>query len=334
MQQVNDRWRRCWTLVVAVLFVFTIVTVFLVNLIPLEIAGSIDEGLSELAAGLGFRLDDSISISLVQRLIVYVPLGLLTYALIALRKLRAPFLGTILLVALVGLSVEMLQGFFSKRHAFSFDFLLVLIVGVLAALSGEILRGLLARRRLALLHLLLLGNVLGLSAIWLAHRGSDLTSWDCSYPLVIGNEATADRPWLGRLRGVAIYDRALADGQIGALSAGSGGQDGVDRRDLGAALVRPFDDDGELEIARPTLVQAMQDATGLCEAIKASQAFTIEIEFASLDLDQRGPARILSMSLDPERRNVTLGQDGGRLSLRIRNELNGANGIEQEITTA
>ena len=95
-----------------------------------------------------------------------------------------------------------------------------------------------------------------------------------------------------------------------------------------------FDKGRELEITRPTSIEASRDASALCEAIKEAEAFTIEVEIISRDLEQRGPARILSMSRNPEKRNVTLGQDGSRLSLRIRNELNGDNGIEQQIRTA
>lgn len=326
--------RSRWSAGTAAALVLAIIVVFAVNLMPLQIVVSFDAGVSELIEGLGLRVEDSISVSLVQRLIVYVPFGLLAYAAIALRGGPAPFLLTILIVAVVGLSIELLQGFLSKRHSLSIDFLFVLIVGVLTASAAEIAANLVARRRAALIQVLLLGNFIALSAIWLAHQGSDLESWNCSYPLIIGNEATSDRPWLGKIRGLAIYARALEDEEVEGLSAGFGAAGSVDRRTLGAELIQSFEGESELEIARPALIEATHDASGLCEAIKSAAAFTIEIELASLDLDQRGPARILSMSLDPEKRNVTLGQDGGRLSLRIRNTLNGDNGIEQQIRTA
>lgn len=328
--QVADRLSRWSALALGLM----IACAFVVSLVPLQIVGSLDAGITELAAGLGLRLDDSISVSLVQRSIIYVPLGLLAYATIALRGVRIPFLGTILIIAFIGLAIELMQSFLSKRQAFSIDFLLVLIIGVLTAFAGEITAGFLARRRHAIIQLLLLVNVIVLSAIWLAHRGSDLASWDCSYPLIIGNEATSDRPWLGKIRGLAIYAQALSDDDVAAIAAGFNEAGGVDRRKLGAELVQSYADGDELEIARPTLIEAKHDASDLCAAIKQAEAFTIEIELSSFDLDQRGPARILSMSQDPEKRNVTLGQDGSRLSLRIRNELNGDNGIEQQIRTA
>ena len=38
----------------------------------------------------------------------------------------------------------------------------------------------------------------------------DLGNWSAAFPLTLGNEATLDRPWMGQVHLVAIYDRALA----------------------------------------------------------------------------------------------------------------------------
>jgi hypothetical protein len=42
----------------------------------------------------------------------------------------------------------------------------------------------------------------------------DLANWATDTPLVLGNEATGDRPWLGELRLVALYNRALTAEQV------------------------------------------------------------------------------------------------------------------------
>lgn len=61
--------------------------------------------------------------------------------------------------------------------------------------------------------------------------GGRLTNWDPSYYLVIGNEATGDRPWHGRIFLVAIYNRPLGEKEIhhnylaGWLSESSSGLD-------------------------------------------------------------------------------------------------------------
>jgi len=42
----------------------------------------------------------------------------------------------------------------------------------------------------------------------------DLSNWSNSYPLLIGNELTGDRPWLGEVYLVAIYNRELSQDEI------------------------------------------------------------------------------------------------------------------------
>ena len=44
----------------------------------------------------------------------------------------------------------------------------------------------------------------------------DLSRFDANYRFALGNELTADRPWLGELHLVAIYDRALSTEQVKA----------------------------------------------------------------------------------------------------------------------
>lgn len=45
--------------------------------------------------------------------------------------------------------------------------------------------------------------------------------WNSSYQLVMGNETSNDRPWLGKLLRVAIYDRALSTTQVGDVFSGN-----------------------------------------------------------------------------------------------------------------
>ncbi len=44
--------------------------------------------------------------------------------------------------------------------------------------------------------------------------GGGLTDWDDTYAFVLGNEVSDDRPWLGKMRLVAIHDEALTHEQI------------------------------------------------------------------------------------------------------------------------
>jgi hypothetical protein len=44
--------------------------------------------------------------------------------------------------------------------------------------------------------------------------GGDLSNWNTGYPLVLGNELSGDRPWLGQFYLVAVYNRALDAGEV------------------------------------------------------------------------------------------------------------------------
>jgi hypothetical protein len=43
---------------------------------------------------------------------------------------------------------------------------------------------------------------------------ADLSRWSRDYPLLVGNEATRDRPFRGEVYLVALYDRALDEDEV------------------------------------------------------------------------------------------------------------------------
>lgn len=45
-------------------------------------------------------------------------------------------------------------------------------------------------------------------------RMGELTLWDGTYPIIVANEATNDRAWLGELHLIAVYDQALDVGEV------------------------------------------------------------------------------------------------------------------------
>ena len=67
------------------------------------------------------------------------------------------------------------------------------------------------------------------------------------------------------------------------------------------------------------------------EACKASGEFTLLIRFATKGHEQRGPARIISLSEGSQSRNLTLGQQGEGLILRIRTTATNLNGTNPEV---
>lgn len=69
----------------------------------------------------------------------------------------------------------------------------------------------------------------------------------------------------------------------------------------------------------------------LLETCKLSNQLTIEGVIATSNLDQDGPARIITFSKDTGNRNFTLGQDGDNLILRLRTPRTGPNGLNPQL---
>jgi hypothetical protein len=76
----------------------------------------------------------------------------------------------------------------------------------------------------ALVHLVYTRDVAGSATIYIdgaiggtqTVTGTTSTSWDSSYPLLLGTELGGNRPWLGEYHLVALYGRALSAAEVGA----------------------------------------------------------------------------------------------------------------------
>ena len=76
--------------------------------------------------------------------------------------------------------------------------------------------------RTAVTHIVLTRDRDGRTHMYVNGRGQsakkvsgNFSGWDDSYPLVLGNESGADRPWLGTLHLVAVYSQALTATEVG-----------------------------------------------------------------------------------------------------------------------
>lgn len=78
-------------------------------------------------------------------------------------------------------------------------------------------------------------------------------------------------------------------------------------------------------------LQTSSSVTSLTEKLIESSQFTLDIIIATADLQQIGPARIISISNDPFHRNLTVSQAGDSLSIRLRTPLTGENGLWPEL---
>ena len=183
---------------------------------------------------------------------------------------------------------------------------------------------------------------------------ASLSNWDDSFPLVVGNEHSGNRPWQGsvfrlQLRNTAIAadEVAHAFSQHGPFASLKGPLLASYR--LGEENIRYHDETGHLpeliwrgkpldmKKERNTFLSAghwletINPAASLTHKIQETSQFTLSTTVATADLTQTGPARIVSLSADPYQRNFTLGQEGKNLVFRLRTPLTGENGETPEL---
>lgn len=91
---------------------------------------------------------------------------------------------------------------------------------------------------------------------------------------------------------------------------------------------------GSLKINAETLIASSTAATKVINALKASNAVTIEAWIQPGNTTQNGPARILTLSKDSHNRNFTLGQEEVSYIGRLRTTRTDTNGKPQTATPA
>ena len=303
--------------------------VVLVNLQPFAWPAGWTAVGEELRQGVTLAPRGPLADIVMERAVVFLPFGVwVAWRLCSwTRRGRAAatagwILGTVALV-------ELAQGLVSARHATGLDLLLAGLLGLIGAgLTDGWHRISRPARKLAG-GALLAGNAAALAAIVAAYRGPSLEVWDCGMPLVLGNEYTGDRPWIGELaRATLRAGAALARQPQTATSA----PPASDLRRLACAgrgcPPGPLTFRGE----RGVVVHDPEIAA-LCTQIRAHRAFTLEVVARSLASGQRGPARLVSLSTDPGHRNLTLAEVDGDVVLRVRTVSNGPNGSRVVLAT-
>ena len=186
----------------------------------------------------------------------------------------------------------------------------------------------------------------------------DMANWDRGFRLSLANELTEDRPWLGQLHQIAVYDRALGADDVERRFAGGRGARPVDPlvlyafgegagdtvRDtsgrgepLNLKISKPaavrWISGGGLDVQSPVLIACDSDAAKVTDAIGRTQQITVEAWVKPANLTQAGPARIVTISRDTGQRNFTLGQKAASYELRLRTTKTSPNG-EPALETA
>ena len=182
----------------------------------------------------------------------------------------------------------------------------------------------------------------------LLQYGTRLTNWDDAFYLMIGNERTGDRPWKGRVLRVDLSPEAVSADTIRRFASATPIR--VPQGDLVRLSSSPNQTGNYNLTGLPAMIpqssrNSASETTGpfvrwfrsvdpprqLARAVRASNSFTLRLTCSSDDPNQDGPARIFSYSADTQQRNLTIGQQGSELVVRIRTQGTGLNGTLLQI---
>lgn len=193
-----------------------------------------------------------------------------------------------------------------------------------------------ATRRNLLIGLALYATGVALLTVYL-NRSVRLSNWDTSFPLVVGNEAVGKREWRGSVRYLILsaYDNSApafpADYTFAGVAPFADARGyGAPALDWAAGPATPQNGDG-VTLGPGEWLTTGGPLTGFIDSARQYSDFTIEMDVTSADAAQRGPARIVSISADADRRNVTIGQERAALIIRLRTPASGENGQKPEV---
>jgi hypothetical protein len=301
-----------------------------------------------------------------QRLLAFFPAGILARWYLLDNSRRKSFGAACFWTFLFVAVVEVGQVFVPSRHARLTDLLIGFAAVGAGAWTGKASQawreavGEVYRRRwrVVIMALLLAWEAAVLTASVIAHRGVELEGWHRGYPLLVANERTRDRPWRGTISYLVIYAEELRPSEVAQLQRGPVlASDRNLRRALGAMAAYRFSEahrhvfrqqipegpripllvpegslsnlrlvDASVEFLEPTLIRSPDSASEFSDSCESAGAFSVEVAVEITDLNQRGPARIVSISQNPSERNFTLGQEGPNIDFRVRTPRMGDNG--------
>ena len=302
---------------------------------------------------------------LLVNILLFIPFGFGCTWLIHLKGFR----GIKVILAVLGISVslstivEVLQIFLSHRFSSKSDIFANSLGGFLGCLSFLLfyfylsvsltrLRKVLNPRHLALCLISYFTITIWITIPLL--NATSLGNWNTDFPLILGNEATGDRPWQGYVAQLSIFDRAFSVGDVQqflterdfALNSRDSllasylfsGQRSYQERTSplpvlawqGQSSSYQGENQGErgVSLTHSHWLATPVAPTLMTERIRQTSQFTLCATIATDELKQTGPARIISLSSDPYHRNFMLGQQDNDLIFRLRTPLTGENGIK------
>ena len=262
--------------------------------------------------------------------LLFFPLGLV---LRAPGVWRATWLG-----ASLSMAVETAQFFLDGRSPQPGD----VVANTLGALCGAIVAGVLnirfrwrfdefrLRRSTAFGAALILTLLFGLFSAAYQHRAS-LWMWDSSYKLAAGDELSGDRSWHGEIFEIAVFDTTIDSGLVGRLAEQGRGSIAANRTAFTRAPIFQQTTPLDLKSQRGQPLLDEDDTQRFFASLVGAGKFTVLIWCRPANVDQTGPARILTYSLNAIRRNFTLGQEGRSIAFRVRTLVAGLNGNSVDV---
>jgi glycopeptide antibiotics resistance protein len=342
------------------LLVVSFLFILLCTLFPFRFVGHDNFSIAELfdRFDVRFTLSDVIS-----NIVLFMPVGFSVNCLFSTthKKRFSKLITTFIICAGFSTMVEIFQVFLPMRSPNVVDIVSNSLGGMVGYPIGHFFRkrwlryaeGVLNRDyRLSLKKLiaLFLGyGTLALCIVLALPDPTSLSNWDAGFPLLLGNEKTGDRPWNGTIQMLYISDRALSEAAAGLAFTSnfvlkdsvvaayplveSGHPDLKKYRDQSGNLpelgwrgtpTAIFEQGAALE--NGSWLETIAPAARLAERVGSSSQFTMMTAITTAQLDQEGPARIISQSDSPFHRNFTLGQTGSGLEVRLRTVASDANG--------
>lgn len=346
-----------WASVIAV--VGSVSFVLLVTLFPFNFTPT-NFSFQTINSRLGAKSDLS---DLVGNVLLFIPFGFSLFGLLIKSKIKILWAIPLTILANTGLSftVEILQIFLPSRSPDYSDVITNSTGGLLGTISycvwnlakfksqlsrlGKNIKPLLSRQKLAAA-LIIWVLFTGFVALAL-QRATYLSNWATDFPLVLGNEATGDRPWQGTISQLAIAPRAMNESEIAQVFANQNfsaseslianyklvGKDNYqDQTNQLPDLIWQGNQPQNqittgVNVTSDSWVSTPTPATNLAQKLRQTSQFTISTIVATANPQQVGPGRIITFSSDPFQRNFTLGQHYSYLVFRLRTPITGENGM-------
>lgn len=305
----------------------------------------------------------------IKNVILFLPFGFGLTGFLHKRKLRKLYTYAGVLAASFSLSflVEALQVFLPSRSSTISDLITNFTGGALGIVCFYLWKRKYFNHTLAFINTKVCFSLQGLTICFIGYmtltflismslqnpNNLSFRNWDETFPLLLGNERSGDRPWKGFISELSISDRAFSDDEVkraffdkalASLAGNSllasypliGNGSYSDRTghlpDLvwqGKSLAAPVA--GSVAVNSDRWLSTATSATALTQRLRQTSQFTLSTIVATADTTQSGPARVVSLSQDVFHRNFTLGQNGANLDFRLRTPIAGVDGCYPEV---